>query len=287
MTLKVIIWMVVSAFVTAPLILPGAAHAGVEEELAELRKELAEIKKELAEIKNLLSGAFKPQSPPTTTAMVSVSAKPSLGRQDAPVTLVEFSDYQCPFCRRHFSTVYPILKKDYVDTGKLRYVFRDFPIANLHPQAKKAHEAARCAGEQNRYWEMHDMLFENSKDLSVPALKGYATKIVLNGDQFDACLESGKYAGEIDKEIAEGSAAGVRGTPAFFIGPTGSGEKISGTLVSGAQPLERFKQMIDDLLKVAVQVNKSKPKKEGERKEPPRPGSFKFEVDPLQGEKSN
>jgi protein-disulfide isomerase len=124
-------------------------------------------------------------------------------------------------CKRHFSTVYPLLKKDYIDRGKLRYVFRDFPIAGLHPQAKKAHEAAYCAGEQNNYWGMHDILFENSKDLSIPALKGYAEKIGLNEEQFNACLESGKYAGAIDKEIAEGTMAGVTGTPAFIIGRAG------------------------------------------------------------------
>jgi protein-disulfide isomerase len=140
-------------------------------------------------------------------------------------------------------------------------VFRDFPIASLHPQAQNAHEAAYCAGEQKKYWEMHDMLFENSQDLSIPALKRYAEKVGINGDQFNACLESGKYAGEIDKEIAEATAAGVSGTPAFFIGLSGSGEKITGTLVSGAQPLARFKQVIDEVLKVANQAHKSKPEK--------------------------
>ena len=181
MKLTVSIWATVVPLVGLLLVSPGAGQAGVEEELAALRKELAEIKKELGEIKNLLSVAFKAQSPPKTIALVNVSGKPSLGRQDAPVTLVEFSDYQCPFCKRHFSSVYPILKKEYIETGKLRYVFRDFPIAILHPQAQKAHEAARCAGEQNIYWEMHDMLFENAKDFSVSALKGHATKIALNG----------------------------------------------------------------------------------------------------------
>ena len=244
------------------------------------------MKKELGEIRTLLQGAFKPQSPPSASAMVRISGRPNLGRQDAPVTLVEFSDYQCPFCKRHFSTVYPVLKKDYIDTGKLRYVFRDFPIASLHPQAKKAHEAAYCAGEQNRYWEMHDLLFENSQDLSVPALKGYATKIALNDDQFNACLESGKYAGAIDKEIAEATVAGVSGTLAFFIGPSGSGDKITGTLVSGAQPLARFTQIIEDLLKVAGQGGDSKLKKEGEKRQSPGPEPFKFEFDPSQPEKT-
>ena len=172
---------------------------------------------------------------------MSVSGRPSLGQQDAPVTLVEFSDYQCPFCKRHFLTVYAILKKDYIDTGKLRYVFRDFPIAGLHPQAQKAHEAAYCAGEQKKYWEMHDMLFKNSQNLSVPALKTYAAKIGLDADQFNACLESEKYAAEIDNKIAEATASGVSGTPAFFIGPSGAGEKITGTMVTGAQPF-MFKQ---------------------------------------------
>jgi protein-disulfide isomerase len=194
MRFRVIVWMTVAAVVVAPLVGPDASRAGVEEEIAELRREVAEIKKQVGEIKNLLQGALKPQSPPKVTAAVGVSGRPSLGRQDAPVTLVKFSDYQCPFCKRHFSTVYPILKKDYIDTGKLRYVFRDFPIAGLHPQAQKAHEAAYCPGEQSKYWEMHDILFDNSQDLSIPALKRYATKIALNGDQFNACLESGKYA---------------------------------------------------------------------------------------------
>lgn len=278
-------WVIVTTVLTVLLVWPWAGQASVEEEITDLRNELAEIKKELGEIKNILQGAVNPQNPPRATAIISISGRPSLGRQDAPVTLVEFSDYQCPFCKRHFSNVYPILKKDYIETGKLRYVFRDFPIAGLHPQAQKAHEAAYCAGEQNRYWEMHDILFENSKDLSPPALKGYATKITLNEDQFNTCLESGKYAGEIDKEIAEGAAAGVNGTPAFFIGPSGSGEKITGTLVSGAQPLARFKQVIDNFLKVGNQADKSEARKEPERKETPRPKAFKFEFNPSQYEK--
>ena len=250
-----------AAVVAALIVGPDTSRAGVvEEEIAELRRELTGIKKEVGEIKNLLRGALKPQSPPTVTAAVGISGRPSLGQQNAPVTLVEFSDYQCPFCKRHFSSVYPILKKEYIETGKLRYVFRDFPIVNLHPQAQKAHEAARCAGEQNRYWEMHEMLFENANRLSVPALKRYATKIALNDDQFNACLESGKYTGEIEREIAEGTQVGVSGTPAFFIGPSASGDKITGTMVSGAQPLARFKQVIEDLLKVDNQADKSRSK---------------------------
>lgn len=283
MKLRVAVWVMVVT--TALLVSPGAGQAEVEEEISQLRKELAEMKKELGEIKTLLQGAFKPQSPPRATAVVGISGRPSLGPRDAPVTLIEFSDYQCPFCKRHFSTVYPVLKKDYIDTGKLRYVFHDFPIASLHPEAKKAHEAAYCAGEQNRYWEMHDILFESSPDLSVSALKKSAMKIALNANQFNHCVESGKYAKDVDKEIAEGTQAGVTGTPAFVIGQSG-GDKITGTLVSGAQPLTRFTQVIDELLKVAGQDDNSKLKKEGEKRQSRGPEPFKFEVDPLQPEKS-
>ena len=257
--LSLIVWITAAAIAAALLVSPGAGRAGVEEEIASLRKELAEIKKELAEIKSILQGALRPRRQPTRTATISIAGRPSLGRQDAPVTMVEFSDYQCPFCKRYASTVYPIIKKDYIDTGKLRYVFRDFPIANLHPQAKKAHEAAYCAGEQNKYWEMHDILFQNPGDFSVPALKRYGQEIGIGGDTFNDCLESSKYAREIEKEITEGTKAGVRGTPSFFIGPSGSGEEITGTMVRGAQPLSRFRQIIENVLKLVSKSGRSKP----------------------------
>jgi len=250
--------MAVTALATALVAWPGLGQAGVEEEIAELRREMGEIRRDLSEMKSILQGARQARTPPSAVPQVGVSGRPSLGAQTAPVTMVEFSDYQCPFCKRHFSTVFPILKKEYIDTGKLRYVFRDFPIAGLHPQAKKAHEAAHCAREQKRYWEMHSILFENSKDLSLAALKRYAGEIGLNGDQFDACLESGKFDPEVDKEIVEGAELGVRGTPSFFIGPSGPGEKIAGTMVTGAQPLARFKQIIEETFKVAAQSGESK-----------------------------
>ncbi|MFQ5849330.1 MAG: thioredoxin domain-containing protein [Candidatus Binatia bacterium] len=261
MKFKISIWPTIAAIAAALLLWPSSSQAGVEEEIAKLRKELAEIKKELAEIKSILilQGPVRARKPSRVTAEVSVSGKPSLGREDAPVTMVEFSDYQCPFCKRHFLTVLPIIKKEYIDAGKVRYVFRDFPIASLHPQAKKGHEAAYCAGEQNKYWDMHDTLFENSKDFSVPALRRYAREIGLDGDRFNGCLQSGKYASRIEKEIAEGVNAGVRGTPSFIIGPRGSGEKITGTMVRGAQPLARFRQVIENVLRVASKGRKSKP----------------------------
>lgn len=249
--LRAVVWLTLAVIVSVPLLWTGTGHSGVEEEIANLRAELAGIKKDLGEIKAILLGAVQRREPSNVTAEVSVSGKPSLGQESAPVTIVEFSDYQCPYCQRHFSTVFPILKKDYIDTGKVKYVYRDFPIANLHPQAKKGHEAAHCAGEQSKYWEMHDTLFQNSKDFSVSALNRYARAIGLDGDRFSSCLQSGKYANRIEREIAEGAKAGVQGTPTFFIGRIGTGDTITGTMVNGAQPVARFRQVIESILKAA------------------------------------
>ncbi len=167
-----------------------------------------------------------------------------LGDPNAPVTIVEFSDYQCPYCLRHFQQTMPQLKKDYIDTGKVRYVFKDFPLTQIHPLAVPAAEAAECAGEQGKYWEMHDLLFGQQERWIQAAqpndvFKEFAQEIGLDMNAFDECVQSGKYQDEITADMHEGLAAGVQGTPAFF---------INGQFLSGAQPYEVFKQMIDQIL---------------------------------------
>src|SRR2546422_1286610 len=144
-----------------------------------------------------------------------VADAPTLGRADAPVTIVEFSDYQCPFCQRFFATTLPELKREYIETGKVRYVFRDFPL-EMHAQARKAAEAAHCAGEQGKYWEMHDVLFQNQRALEVENLKEYAGRLNVDSTGFYACLNDGRYSAEIQKDHDDGAAAGVGGTPGFF-----------------------------------------------------------------------
>src|SRR2546426_8942793 len=141
-----------------------------------------------------------------------------LGRADAPVTLVEFSDYQCPFCQRFFAATLSALKKHYVDTGKVRYVFRDFPLDQLHPQARKAAEAAHCAGEQRKYWEMHDTLYRNQRALQVEHLKEFALELSLNGNAFNTCLDGGRHPATVSQHHAAGSRPGVTRTPAFLVG---------------------------------------------------------------------
>jgi len=222
----------------------GLAVAGVEEDLHSLRRDMQEMKEDLADIKRLLEGALKKRPQAKTTATVSVTGHPTLGQDDAPVTIVEFSDYQCPYCRRFATQVFPVLMRDYIETGKVRYVFRDFPLTQIHPQAAKAHESAHCAGEQEQYWAMHDLLFKKQNDLSVLALNRYAEEIGLDVERFKTCLESGHHETAIQNDIQAGAKADVRGTPSFIIGKSRPGGTIFGTFVRGAQPLTKFQQVI-------------------------------------------
>ena len=182
--------------------------------------------------------AAAPQAP-STPVNVSVDDDPSLGKKDAPVTIVAFEDFQCPFCGRLNTDVVPQLIEKYVKTGKARYVYRDYPLP-FHQFAQKSHEAGECADEQGKFWEMHKELYANQNALDVPNLKTYAGKIGLNQSKFDQCLDSGGYKEEVAKDYADGSAAGVSGTPTLF---------INGRIVVGAQPLASFTAIIDEELK--------------------------------------
>ncbi len=167
---------------------------------------------------------------------VSVDDDPSIGPKDAPITIIEFSDFQCPFCARAAPTVKQILKEY---DGKVRFVYRDFPLS-FHQNAQKSAEAAECADEQGKFWEYHDKLFENQNALEISNLKQYAKDLGLDSSKFDSCLDSGKYTKEVEKDTEDGQKYGVTGTPAFF---------INGKLVSGAQPFKNFATIIDSELK--------------------------------------
>jgi len=160
------------------------------------------------------------------------------GDPNAPVTIIEFSDYECPFCTKFYEQTLPELQEKYIDTGKVKFIYRDFPLSG-HANAQKAAEAAECAGDQGKYYEMHDMLFESGASGGVNTYKQYASGIGLNTAEFNECLDSGKYYDEVQKDLRDGSAAGVRGTPAFF---------INGIFLSGAQPFSAFQQIIESEL---------------------------------------
>lgn len=168
----------------------------------------------------------------------------SIGSPDAPVVIVEFTDFQCPYCSRHFEQTFPQIKADYIDTGRVRYVFMDFPLTSIHPQAPQAAEAARCAGEQDAYLEMHHALFErqgewSGRSDSAGVFAGFAGELGLDGAAFTTCLESGQFADAVQADLEQGISLGVNGTPAFF---------LNGNFLSGAQPYSVFQQAIESLL---------------------------------------
>jgi protein-disulfide isomerase len=167
---------------------------------------------------------------------VSVDDDPMKGKKDAPITIVEFTDYQCPFCNQ----ARPVMKRVLETYGdKIRYVLRDYPL-DFHDHAQKAAEAAQCAGNQGKYWEYGDILWENQGKLETADLKQYATRLKLDQAKFEACLDQGKYAAEVKKDEEDGAKLGVSGTPSFF---------INGRMLTGAQPFEQFKEIIDAELK--------------------------------------
>ena len=170
----------------------------------------------------------------------------SLGRSDAPLTMVEFTDFQCPFCRQFHQKAFEEIRKNYIDTGKLRFISRDFPL-DFHENAGRAAQAARCAGEQGKFWQMRHLLIANADNLGREALVNYALQSQLDMPAFRGCLDSQKYLPEIQREIQEAEAMGILGTPTFVIGRT-TKEGVAGIKLVGAQPYaafdSRFKQLL-------------------------------------------
>ena len=149
--------------------------------------------------------SYRPPKPQT----LSIVGSPYLGKLDAPLTLVEFSDYQCPFCSRYVTQTLPQIVQTYVETGRLKYVQREFPLATLHPAAPKAAEAALCAGDQGKYWEMHDQLYKHQSQLGRGDLASHAKAIGLDTTDFEVCLDENKFAQQVQNDIEEGAKAGV------------------------------------------------------------------------------
>jgi protein-disulfide isomerase len=194
--------------------------------------------------RDALIGELRKKGPAVRVALaaprmsVAISpSNPTWGNANAPITLIEFSDYQCPFCQR----VEPTLKRLRATYGddKIRFVWKDFPLTQIHPQAFKAGEAAHCAGDQGKYWELHDVLFNKQSELQVDDLKRHALELGLNADAFNQCLDSSKYGERVRDGLAEGEQLGVNSTPTVF---------INGRRLSGAQPYEVFAAVIDEEL---------------------------------------
>jgi len=190
---------------------------------------------------------------PSVPSIISVSFDddPVKGNPNAAVTIVEFSDFQCPFCKRFADQTLPSLQRDYIDTGKVNFVYRDFPLDNIHPNARTAHIAAECADEQEGFWQYHDILFEKqgqwarqSAAEANDSFKQFASDVGLDLTSFSSCLDSQSFADEVNKDYLEGVNYGITGTPTFFIGNAKDGF----VKLSGAQPYDVFKQRIEQQL---------------------------------------
>jgi protein-disulfide isomerase len=260
-------------FLAAPAIAQSNDDAieSLQKELAELRQSQAAMARDLQSIKDLLNRVTNqqqgPQGPSSGSSRISLEGSPSRGEMSAPITIVEFSDYQCTYCSQYFTETYPLIDKDYIQKGRVRYVFKNLPNKSGHPGAFRAHEAAACAGDQDKYWEMHDRLFANPTAQEQDDLVRYAKEISLDNASFEACLESGKHAGLIEADIAEARKGGVNVSPVFAIGLTGddpSSLTVMRVLV-GAQPYHEFEKMIEAMLASMKSDDKANPAKGDEK----------------------
>lgn len=213
-----------------------------------------QLKEILSEIKTAPAPQPTQQSPQPTAPQifqVSIDDDPVKGNPNAPVTVVEYSDFQCPFCSRFFQQTLPLIEEYYIDTGKIKFVYKDLPLDSLHPNARAAHIAAECADEQGKFWEYHDVLFEKQpqwSNLASSELQNtfteFATDMGLQAASFESCMQSPNIADEVNKDTLEAASYGATGTPTFFIG----NEKDGFIKLVGAQPFAVFQRVIDNQL---------------------------------------
>src|SRR5580692_1385114 len=192
------------------------------------------------------SAAPKAEDEPQFVHVTLDAREYSLGRSDAPLTLLEFTDYQCPYCRRFQAETWPQIKKNYIDTGKLRFIVRDLPL-QFHSSALPAAEAAHCAGEQGKFWEMHHALLTGDDLLANGGIERRAKALGLDNERLQNCMKADRYESAIARNIAAADALDIHGTPAFVIGRMANGG-LEGQLVDGAQPYDEFDGALKQLL---------------------------------------
>jgi protein-disulfide isomerase len=239
-----------ASFAALPLalLLPlGAQDATKDQGIT--RQQADQILNELRQIRQLLekqqAQAPRPQEEQATRAKLNLEGFAMLGSKEAPLTIVEFTDYQCPFCQRFHTTAFPELKKNYIDTGKVRFYSRDLPL-DFHPNAMRAAEAARCASDQGQFWQLHDVMGANPNKLDLDSLVADAADLKMDVNAFRACVESEKYKNSVQTDVMEAMKIGANGTPTFVIGKSTS-DGVDGELVVGAQPYPMFDEKLKEL----------------------------------------
>jgi protein-disulfide isomerase len=232
---------------TVALSVPAEAQGISKDQADAMLQELKQIRLLLQQMQRQnVTPVGGPTAPPAKVK-VSLGGGPALGAETAPVTLVEFTDYQCPFCQKFQTETFEQLKKNYIDSGKLRFVSRDLPLP-FHPHALEAAQAARCAGEQGKFWELRDVLISNGNKLSPETILDYAKGLSLDAVRFRQCFDSKKYQAEIQRDISEANGTGITGTPTFVLGKTAK-DSIEGIKLDGAFPYTEFEARITELLK--------------------------------------
>lgn len=211
-------------------------------QMSEMRKEIQQLKQQV----NELNGQVRELKGSKVGIPLTAESGMAVGANTAKVAIMEFSDYECPYCGKHALKILPKLKEKYVQTGALKYIKRDFPLG-FHSQAKTAAIAARCAGDQGKYWPMHDLLFADQGKLEKTEILAHAAKLGLKADRFRACLDDPKQAQRVAEDTAIGESLGVQGTPAFFAGRVKDGQLIEFKRLDGIQSFETFAGVIEGL----------------------------------------
>ncbi len=252
----VILVLVLGAGVSLACSQPSADVARLQSEISDLRAQQAQLTAELAELKS--------QGAQTPVRTLTVAGRPARGAETARVTFVEYSDYGCAYCAQYVRDVSPRIIRDYVDTGRIRYVFKNYPVEELHPGAFTAHVAASCAGDQGRYWQMHDRLFAAPNQFQAAPFVEDARHVGLDASTFQSCLAGTAPDAVIRQDIDEAVRGGVNGTPVFVVALTepGSAAVTPLRVVVGVQPYEAFKDAIDDVLARASAAGGDESRKE-------------------------
>jgi protein-disulfide isomerase len=224
------------------LLMPAAAQdQGIT------RQQADQILNELRQIRQLLERQQTGKGPEAPThAALNLNGVQMMGSKDAPVTLVEFTDYQCPFCQRFHATVFNDLKRNFIDTGKVRFYSLDLPLDTLHPNATRAAQAGRCAAEQGQFWALRSVMGSNPDKLDLDHLTGFATDLKMDTLAFRNCVESERYKNSVQADVTEAMKIGAQATPTFVVGKS-TPEGVDGEIMIGALPYPNFEQKLKSL----------------------------------------
>jgi len=251
---KILVLACILSCALVPFAVPAQDEADLRSQIEALRQGQESMQRQLEEIKALLqqrpaAPPARPPGPEVAGVVFDLGDNPIRGSAGAPLTLVEFTDYQCPYCSRFTTQTLPQITTEYIDAGKLRHALIDLPLESIHPQAFKAAEVTHCAGEQGKFWEMHDRLFANQRSLE--PWSAHAAGLDLDVAKFDECVSTDRYAASVRSDLALAKKAGASGTPSFVLARTDPADpsRVTGiSFLSGARPFPAFKTAIDEAL---------------------------------------